>query len=93
MWSSSTQTRRILNDNFQYYYKRLKKANKRYWAGDNISGYLHDGEKEALIEELTPKFEAVLDGLIIDRYNDPNSMDTGRRLAKMYINELMSGTL
>ena len=71
--------------------KRLKKANKRYWAGDNISGYLHDGEKEALIEELTLKFEAVLDGLIIDRHNDPNSMDTGRRLAKMYINELMAG--
>ena len=71
--------------------QRLKKANKRYWAGDNISGYLHDGEKEALIEELTLKFEAVFDGLIIDRYNDPNSMDTGRRLAKMYINELMSG--
>ena len=71
--------------------QRLKKANKRYWAGDNISGYLHDGDKEALIDELTPKFEAVLDGLIIDRYNDPNSMDTGRRLAKMYINELMSG--
>ena len=71
--------------------QRLKKANKRYWAGDNISGYLHDGDKEALIDELTPKFEAVLDGLIIDRYNDPNSMDTGRRLAKMYINELMAG--
>ena len=70
---------------------RLKKANKRYWAGDNISGYLHDGEKEALIQELTPKFEAVLDGLVIDRHNDPNSMDTGRRLAKMYINEIMSG--
>ena len=71
--------------------QRLKKANKRYWAGDNISGYLHDGEKEALIEELTPKFEAVLDGLVIDRHNDPNSMDTGKRLAKMYINELMAG--
>ena len=71
--------------------QRLKKANKRYWAGDNISGYLHDGDKEALIDELTPKFEAVLDGLIIDRYNDPNSMDTGKRLAKMYINELMAG--
>ena len=71
--------------------KRIKNANKRYWAGDNISAYLHDGDKEGLIEELTPKFEAVLDGLIIDRHNDPNSMDTGRRLAKMYINELMSG--
>ena len=37
------------------------------------------------------KFESVLDGLVIDRHTDPNSMDTGRRLAKMYINELMSG--
>ena len=71
--------------------QRLKKANKRYWAGDNISNYLHDGEKEELIKELTTKFEGVLDSLIIDRANDPNSHDTGKRLAKMYINELMAG--
>ena len=71
--------------------QRLNNAGIRYWAGDNISEVLQEGDKEALIEELVPKFEAVLDGLIIDRYNDPNSMDTGRRLAKMYINELMSG--
>ena len=71
--------------------QRLNNAGIRYWAGDNISEVLQEGDKEALIEELVPKFEAVLDVLIIDRYNDPNSMDTGRRLAKMYINELMSG--
>ena len=71
--------------------KRLRDANIRYWAGDNISEVLKQGDKEALIEELTPKFETVLDSLIIDRYNDPNSKDTGRRLAKMYINEIMSG--
>jgi len=71
--------------------ERLKHAGQRYWAGDNISSVLHDGDKELLIEELTPKFEAVLDGLVIDRHNDPNSMDTGRRLAKMYINDLMAG--
>ena len=71
--------------------QRIKKAKKRYWAGDNISGYLHDGDKEALIEELTEKFNGVLDSLIIDRENDPNSHGTGKRLAKMYINELMSG--
>ena len=70
---------------------RLQNAGHRYWAGDNISDFLQEGDKEALIEELTPKFESVLDGLVIDRHNDPNSMDTGRRLAKMYINELMSG--
>ena len=70
---------------------RLEEANIRYWAGDNISEVLQAGDKQALIEELTPKFEAVLDSLVIDRANDPNSMDTGRRLAKMYINELMAG--
>ena len=71
--------------------QRLKESNTRFWAGDNISKHIKDGEHQLLIEELTPKFEAVLDSLVIDRFNDPNSMDTGRRLAKMYINELMSG--
>ena len=71
--------------------QRLKESNTRFWAGDNISKHIKEGEKQLLIEELTPKFEAVLDSLVIDRFNDPNSMDTGRRLAKMYINELMSG--
>ena len=70
---------------------RLDDAGIRYWAGDNISSVLDDGDKQQLIEELTPKFESVLDSLLIDRANDPNSMDTGRRLAKMYINELMAG--
>ena len=71
--------------------QRIRNAGGRYWAGDNIAPYLYDGEKQLLIEELTTKFEDVLDSLLIDRANDPNSNDTGRRLAKMYINELMAG--
>ena len=71
--------------------QKLEDAGIRYWAGDNISEVLQEGDKEALIEELTGKFESVLDSLVIDRHNDPNSMDTGRRLAKMYVNEIMSG--
>ena len=71
--------------------QRLQDSGDRFWAGDNISKHLQPGDKDALIEELTPKFEEVLDSLVIDRFNDPNSMDTGRRLAKMYINELMQG--
>jgi GTP cyclohydrolase I len=70
---------------------RLEELGVRYWAGDNISYVMQKGDKEALIEELTPKFESVLESLCIDIVNDPNSMDTGRRLAKMYINELMAG--
>ena len=70
---------------------RLKKAGKRYYASDNIAEFLHDGEKEKLVEELTEKFSGVLDSLVIDSDNDPNSQGTAKRLAKMYINELMSG--
>ena len=70
---------------------RLEDAGIRYWAGDNISDVLQEGDKEQLIEEATIKFEEVLDSLVIDRHNDPNSMDTGRRLAKMYFNEIMAG--
>jgi len=71
--------------------QKLEKDGKRYWAGDNISEYVNEEDKQALIEELKEKFEGVLDSLLIDRHNDPNSMDTPRRLAKMYINEIMGG--
>jgi GTP cyclohydrolase I len=71
--------------------QRLDEAGKRYWAGDNISDYIEPGERDELIDELNAKFDAVLDSLVIDRENDPNSHDTGRRLAKMYVNELMRG--
>jgi GTP cyclohydrolase IA len=71
--------------------QRLKEQNIRHWAGDNISSVLEDGDKQKLIDEATTSFEDVLDSLIIDRDNDPNSHGTARRLAKMYFNELMSG--
>lgn len=71
--------------------ERIKKANKRFYASDNISEFISDKEKDSLIDELTEKFEGVLDTLVIDRVNDPNSKGTAKRLAKMYINELMAG--
>jgi len=70
---------------------RIKAAGARYWAGDNISQYIQPEEKDQLIDELHKRFDAVLDSLVIDRETDPNSMGTGRRLAKMYVNEIMSG--
>lgn len=65
--------------------------NARWYSNDNISEFIEDGEIDKLIDEVTEKFEAVLDSLIIDRVNDPNAMGTGHRLAKMYITELMAG--
>jgi GTP cyclohydrolase I len=69
----------------------MKRDKKRFWAGDNISDYLHEGDKEILIKEATLAFEKVLDTLLIDRENDPNSHGTAKRLAKMYFNEIMAG--
>ena len=70
---------------------KMKREGKRFWAGDNISDFLHEGDKEKLINEATEAFELVLDRLLIDRENDPNSQGTARRLAKMYFNEIMAG--
>jgi GTP cyclohydrolase I len=71
--------------------KRLVENDIRYWAGDNISSVLEDGDVDALIGEATIAFEQVLQTLLIDTKNDPNSMDTAKRLAKMYYKEIMSG--
>ena len=70
---------------------KMKREKKRFWAGDNISDYVTDEDKEKLIDEATGAFETVLDRLLIDRENDPNSKGTARRLAKMYFNEIMGG--
>ena len=70
---------------------KMGREGKRFWAGDNISDYLHEGDIGKLIDEATPAFESVLDSLLIDRENDPNSKGTARRLAKMYFNEIMAG--
>lgn len=71
--------------------EELQRKGKRFWAGDNISEFLSDDDKDVLIAEAAEAFENVLDALIIDRQNDPNSKGTAKRLAKMYFNEIMSG--
>jgi len=71
--------------------ERLVNKGKRFWAGDNISDCINEEELPRLVEELQTKFQSVLDSLVIDTKNDPNSRDTAKRLAKMYVYELMSG--
>lgn len=70
---------------------RINQNGLRYYASDNISEVFEDGDKEALIGELAEQFDGVLRTMLIDVDNDPNSQDTGRRLAKMYVNELFEG--
>ena len=71
--------------------QRLEAGKVRYWAGDNISSHISEEEKTQLVDELELKFEDVLQSLVIDTTTDPNSQGTARRLAKMYVYEIMAG--
>jgi GTP cyclohydrolase I len=70
---------------------RMNKEGVRFWAGDNVAKAIGPDEMDTLIDEATEAFEGVLDALLIDRINDPNSHGTARRLAKMYFHEIMAG--
>lgn len=70
---------------------RLEQDSVRYFACDNISKYVSETDREELVKELQEKFQGVLDSLVIDTKNDSNSKDTAKRLAKMYVWELMAG--
>jgi len=71
--------------------KKITDANARFFANDNISKFMDDDDRRLLVDEVTDKFDGVLRSLLIDVDNDPNSKGTAKRLAKMYINELMAG--
>ena len=75
----------------ELYWKAIKEKGLRAWSNDNISEVLTESGRDKLIEEVAEAFEEVLHRLLIDWKNDPNAMGTPKRLAKMYINELMRG--
>ncbi|GAB5466796.1 MAG: GTP cyclohydrolase I [Candidatus Kapaibacteriales bacterium] len=51
---------------------------------------LSEKELDEMQSRLEEKFSEIMDILRIDR-NDPNSMDTPRRVSKMYVRELLAG--
>ena len=50
-----------------------------------------DREKDKMIEEAAEAFGQFLDALKCDWRNDPNSMETPRRVAKAYVKDLWKG--
>ena len=79
------------NDISEAIRNRLNFANHRFFANDNIADFIDEGDIDRLQVELEEKFREVLKTMIIDVDNDPNSMDTPRRLAKMYLYEILAG--
>ena len=52
---------------------------------------LNEEEKTKMVEEATEAFGKFLDALKCDWRNDPNSMETPRRVAKAYVYDLWKG--
>jgi len=50
-----------------------------------------DKEKESMVNEAEEAFGKFLDALKVDWRNDPNSMETPRRVAKAYVYDLFAG--
>ncbi len=71
--------------------ERIKAAQRRFHANDNIADFLQTGELEALLDEVEEKMRGVLDSLVIDTENDHNTTDTARRVAKLYVQEVFNG--
>ena len=71
--------------------QRLRRANLKFLANDNISAVLEPGDLEALQAEVAGKMKAVLESLVIDVDNDHNTQDSANRVAKMYLREVFGG--
>tara|TARA_S200002703_G_scaffold33322_1_gene28846 strand:+ start:1091 stop:1786 length:696 start_codon:yes stop_codon:yes gene_type:complete len=52
---------------------------------------LNKDQKQEMIDEATEAYGQFLDALKCDWRNDPNSMETPRRVAKAYVNDLWAG--
>jgi len=71
--------------------ERVRKAGRRFHANDNISAHIEEGELEQLQGEVAAKMAEVLRTLVIDTESDHNTIDTARRVAKMYVQEVFGG--
>ena len=71
--------------------KRIIYNGGTYFANDNISQHLLDGDVDAIQKEVEKNIQSVLDSLIIDTKNDHNTNETAKRVAKMYIQEVFAG--
>lgn len=71
--------------------ERLKKAQVRFNANDNIADFLQPGDMEGILAEVREKMKEVLASLVIDTDGDHNTQGTANRIAKMFIKEVFAG--
>lgn len=70
---------------------RIKSHRHRFYANDNVSGFITDCERSEYLAEVGRRVEHLLQGLLIDTEHDHNTKGTALRIAKMYVNEVFRG--
>jgi GTP cyclohydrolase I len=71
--------------------EKMIKAGVPFFANDNISQYLEDGDLDKIQANVEVAMQGVLDALLIDTTNDHNTIETAKRVAKMYVREVFKG--
>jgi len=60
-------------------------------CNESVEGYLDRGERAAMMAQAAQKLGELFDVLHIDHKNDHNMRDTPRRVAKMFVEEILHG--
>lgn len=71
--------------------QRVLDAGKSCFANDNISNHVTKQEMEKLEDQLEHIFANLLSALVIEYENDHNTVETPKRMAKMFVREIFSG--
>ena len=80
-----------MENNRRKYHTDIECVKKGFANGVAEDHPLNEEEKQAMIEEAALHYGKFLTALKCDWENDPNSMETPKRVAKAYVNDLWAG--
>ena len=75
----------------QYVSVSIRRLRPPRLANEGVNGALDSSERAAMVGAATLKLEELFDILQVDHRNDHNTRDTPRRVAKMFVEEIMHG--
>lgn len=71
--------------------RRIESHRRTFFCNDYIGDFITKTELIELQQEVEDKVQGLLNSLVIDTQSDHNTKDTAKRMAKMYIKEVLAG--
>lgn len=71
--------------------RRVQLNKTRHLAADNIAECVTERDIASIEKEIEPLVQGILNALIVDTENDPNSLETPARHARMLVREVCQG--